>query len=118
VRRNSVPYNRKRLLSDTRDLTVPTSFPAVTLLAEACKQQRAELQEAKAVWEQRTGPGVPEIGNPRPPGAGSSGLAGMGGFGIPEIPIRPVSGLGESTPMPGHRGFRGLPSGSSGPSQC
>jgi hypothetical protein len=50
--------------------------------------------------------GIPEIGNP--------GLAGMGGFGVPEISIRPVSG--ESAPMPGRRGFRGLPSGSSG--QC
>ena len=30
-------------------------FPAVTLLKEACKRQKEELGEARAVWEQRTG---------------------------------------------------------------
>jgi hypothetical protein len=31
-------------------------FPAVTLLKEACKRQKEELGEARAVWEKRTGP--------------------------------------------------------------
>ena len=30
-------------------------FPAVTLLKEACKRQKSELEEARAVWEKRTG---------------------------------------------------------------
>jgi hypothetical protein len=30
-------------------------FPAVTLLKEACRRQKAELEEARAVWEKRTG---------------------------------------------------------------
>jgi hypothetical protein len=30
-------------------------FPATTLLKEACKRQKAELEEARTVWEKRTG---------------------------------------------------------------
>jgi len=32
-----------------------TCFPAVTLLHDACRRQKEELQEARTVWEQRTG---------------------------------------------------------------